>query len=179
MLYTKEIIENKLGDFTESEKVANSLGWTITKDESEVEQGYDGNWYLLGYAPLKPLEELKSEKITELKTARDTEEQTYFTYDEHRYDSDSTSCQRIAIASQNALTAKLAGTDFSIVWTDYDNNEVTLDSDGLIAMSGALATHSNAVHVYYGTKKSEVEAITEDTTENRALIESITWDYVE
>ena len=34
--------------------------------EGEVEQGYDG-WYLKGYAPQKPLEELKQEKIQELK----------------------------------------------------------------------------------------------------------------
>ena len=34
--------------------------------EGEVEQGYDG-WYLKGYAPQKPLEDLKKEKIQELK----------------------------------------------------------------------------------------------------------------
>ena len=35
--------------------------------DGEVEQGYDGNWYLKGYVPQKPLEELKQEKIRELK----------------------------------------------------------------------------------------------------------------
>lgn len=34
--------------------------------EGEVEQGYDG-WYLKGHAPQKPLEDLKKEKIQELK----------------------------------------------------------------------------------------------------------------
>ena len=34
--------------------------------EGEVEQGYDG-WYIKGYTPQKPLEELKKEKIQELK----------------------------------------------------------------------------------------------------------------
>lgn len=34
--------------------------------EGEVEQGHDG-WYIKGYAPQKPLEDLKKEKIQELK----------------------------------------------------------------------------------------------------------------
>lgn len=35
--------------------------------EGEVEKGYDGSWYLKGYAPQKTLEELKQEKIQELR----------------------------------------------------------------------------------------------------------------
>ena len=35
--------------------------------EGEVERGYDNNYYIKGYAPQKPLEELKQEKIRELK----------------------------------------------------------------------------------------------------------------
>ena len=38
----------------------------IDMTKLDVEQGYDG-WYLKGYAPQKPLEELKEEKIQELK----------------------------------------------------------------------------------------------------------------
>lgn len=38
-----------------------SIGMT----EMEVEQGWDGNWYLLGYAPIKPEPTIK-DKILEL-----------------------------------------------------------------------------------------------------------------
>lgn len=38
-----------------------SIGMT----DMDVEQGYDGAWYVKGYAPSKPIEELKSEKRTE------------------------------------------------------------------------------------------------------------------
>lgn len=38
--------------------------------ELDVEQGYDCGWYLKGYAPQKPLEELKAEKLAELKANR-------------------------------------------------------------------------------------------------------------
>lgn len=35
--------------------------------EMEVEQAYDGSWYLSGYAPEKPAKEKAQEKIAELK----------------------------------------------------------------------------------------------------------------
>lgn len=50
--------------------------------EGEVEQGYDG-WYLKGYAPQKPLEELKEEKISELKEKRDEYKKTIFIKDKN------------------------------------------------------------------------------------------------
>lgn len=40
-----------------------SLGMT----EQEVEQGFDGGWYLLGYAPQKPDDVLAQEEIERLK----------------------------------------------------------------------------------------------------------------
>lgn len=55
MLYTKEIINNKLGDNTPFEDIAKSLEWTITLQDNEVEQAYDGGWYLVGYAPMEPV----------------------------------------------------------------------------------------------------------------------------
>lgn len=47
-----------LGTDTEYYK---SLGFT----EQEVEFGYDGNWYLLGYAPVKPEPEPEEEQTVE------------------------------------------------------------------------------------------------------------------
>lgn len=34
--------------------------------DMEVEQAYDGQWYVKGYAPTQPLEELKSQKLQEV-----------------------------------------------------------------------------------------------------------------
>ena len=48
-----------------------SIGMT----EMEVEQAYDGSYYLKGYAPTKSFSELKSEKLSELTTkAKEFEE---------------------------------------------------------------------------------------------------------
>lgn len=38
---------------------------SIGMKEMEVEQGYDNNWYLKGYAPQKPQEIINQEKIVE------------------------------------------------------------------------------------------------------------------
>ena len=43
----------------------NTFYKSIGMKEGECEKSYNGNWYLKGYAPQKPLEELKEEKISE------------------------------------------------------------------------------------------------------------------
>lgn len=40
---------------------------SIDMTEMEVEQAYDSNWYLAGYAPQKPEEVIKQDRIAELK----------------------------------------------------------------------------------------------------------------
>lgn len=39
--------------------------------ELEVEQAYNGSWYVLGYAPKKPQEEVNKEEINKLKQKLD------------------------------------------------------------------------------------------------------------
>lgn len=41
-------------------------------EDDEVEQGFDGNWYLRGYAPVQPLEEAKTAKLAEINAACDS-----------------------------------------------------------------------------------------------------------
>ncbi len=139
----EEVIATLVGVmYTDEEKEA------IAQQEAEMEK--------------QAFETAKQNKIDELKRARDTEEQTYFEYKGNKYDSDPISSQRIALASQNALTAKLANKDFQTYWTDYDNIPVLLNADGLIELSGALAEHSIATHTKYAQYKSQVEAITQE-----------------
>ena len=56
---TKKCLEVGTGTNTEFYK---SIGMT----DEEVEQAYDGSYYLKGYAPTKSLDELKSEKLESL-----------------------------------------------------------------------------------------------------------------
>lgn len=56
---TKKCLEVGTGTNTDFYK---SIGMV----DMEVEQAYDGSYYLKGYAPTKPLDELKSDKLAEL-----------------------------------------------------------------------------------------------------------------
>ncbi len=54
MVYIETIKNHKLGSFTESEDIAKDLGWTLTREESEIEQSdVDWAWYEKGFAPMK------------------------------------------------------------------------------------------------------------------------------
>ena len=56
---TKKCLEVGTGTNTEFYK---SIGMT----DEEVEQAYDGQWYLQGYAPTQPIEEVRQAKLSEL-----------------------------------------------------------------------------------------------------------------
>lgn len=144
-----------------------SIGMT----EMDVEQSFDGSWYLLGYAPQKSLDELKQAKRDEINKARDNAEQGGFEYLGKMFDSDPVSCQRIALASQTALISKQASQEFSVEWTCQDNSKITLSADETIGLSVALTQWSNSCHV----KASELKALV-DKAETKEEVDAISWD---
>lgn len=81
-----------------------------TCDEDQIEQGYDGGWYEKGFAPKKPLDDLKAAKLAEINAACDTilnaaistyPETEVLTFDQQ------TSEARAYLASQNPSDAPL------------------------------------------------------------------------
>lgn len=66
MYYIKEIFENgKLGDFTKSPKVAQNVGYMITKEDNEVKQSdIDLQYYLIEVCPMKT-DEMKEQEEKE------------------------------------------------------------------------------------------------------------------
>ena len=117
------------------------------------------------------LDELKANKTAELKAARDANEQDYFVFRGHKYDNDHNACLRI---DGTVEAANVAGDDFEIDWTDYDNNEVTLDKAGLQGLVVARAKHSQACHKQYREKKEAVmEALSAEE------IAAINWTTIE
>ena len=116
---------------------------SIGMQEMDVEQAYDGNWYISGYAPKQSLEELKIIKREEVNRARDTKEQGGFAYLGKVFDSDSISCQRISCAAQ---AFSQADDSAKIVWTCQDNSTIELNKAQLLGLVVALAQHSNACH---------------------------------
>lgn len=108
-------------------------------------------------AVLEPtLEKLKEYKKQEINTIRNAKEQSVFLFDGKTYDCDSVSVQRIAIAAQNAVVAKMIGVSFTVDWTLTDNTTVTLDADSMLKVSQALATHSANIHAIARELKAAV-----------------------
>lgn len=141
-----------------------SIGMT----EQEVEQAYDGSWYVLGYAPKKPLNEIKAEKRAEINTARDAAEQGGFEYLGKSFDSDPISCQRISMAAQ---AMALADDTAKITWTCQDNTTIDLNKTQLVGMVAALAEWSNTCHQKATALKAKIDA-----AETAEELENITWE---
>ena len=144
-----------------NEKFYQSIGMELC----EVEQSYNGSWYLKGYAPLQPLEEIKELKKQEINTARDATEQGGFAYMGKIFDSDQISCLRISCAAQSIIHAP-EGT--IITWTCKDNTTIDLNAEQLIELMNTLALHSNNCHqkanllkqaIITATSKEELDKI--------------------
>ena len=128
-----------------------SIGMT----DMEVEQGYDGQWYVKGYAPSQPLDELKQAKITEFKNIRDAEEVKPIEYNGNLFDYDEKARDRI-----NSAIIALDMTGQSIEWTTADNTNITVTANDLRGVIANVAVRSNELHIKYRELKEQVEACT-------------------
>lgn len=167
-MYAK--IENQ-----ETKECSVGVGTNITFYKSigmvdmEVEQAYDGKWYVKGYAPTIPLDEIKATKIAELKQARDTEELSPISYGGYSWDFDEKAIQRI----NGAIIA--LGENDTITWTSADNREIkNVNVDDLKGIVGAAALRSTQLHIKYRQLREQVESAT--TIEE---VESVVWNLSE
>ena len=113
-----------------------------------------GEYYEVVEIPAPSLEEVKAQKISELKGIRDTKEVEPVQTDKGLFDYDDKSRDRLAIARQ-ALTDAGGG---EIVWTTADNQRVSMGIADFAAINGAAAVRSNALHVKYNELKEQVNA---------------------
>ena len=141
-----------------------SIGMT----EQDVEQAYNGDWYLKGYAPVQPLDELKNLKRAEINQARDAEEQGGFEYLGKVFDSDQVSCIRMSSAAQ---AMQYAPDDAIITWTTQDNSTIDLNKSQLMGLVVALAQHSNTCHQKATALKAQIEAC-----ETKEELDKIVWE---
>jgi len=107
------------------------------------------------------LAEAKEAKRQEINSIRDQKETEGFMFNKTRFDSDTRSADRIAVASQAATSAILANdTTFQVTWTAADNSEHVLDAQGVLNMNAALAQHGLVLHETAKQYKRQIEAAT-------------------
>ena len=114
-----------------------------------------GEYYEVIAIPAPSLDELKTQKINELKSIRDTEEVKPIAYNGNLFDFDDKARDRI-----NSAIIALSITGQSIEWTTADNTNVTVTTDDLRGVVANVAVRSNELHVRYRELKELVEACT-------------------
>lgn len=104
-------------------KFYESIGMT----EMEVEEGYDGSWYVQGYAPVKPQELIAQEVLAQAKQERAEEVEALTVEVEGMvFDADETSQARMAVAATSMSD------DETNVWVLHDNTVVQVTKAQLL-----------------------------------------------
>ena len=148
----------------DSEEYAKAAEWCNTTQQGTIED--KGEYYEVVEIPAPTLEEVKTQKIVEFKSIRDTKEVEPIQTDKGLFDYDDKSRDRLAIARQ-ALTDAGGG---EIVWTTADNQRVPMTIADFATINGQAAVRSNALHVKYNELKERVNA-----AQTSSEVESITW----
>ena len=118
--------------------------------------------------PVPPtLEEVKEQKINELKAVRDAKEMEPVLYEEHKFDFDSKSYERITAA---IYALDMQGATSTINWTLADNGSTPVTANDLRGVIAAAAVRSDALHTTYRTLKAQVQA-----AETVADVATIVW----
>lgn len=118
------------------------------------------------------LEELKTAKLTILKSMRDTLEVEPIEYNGNFFDYDDKARDRInaAIIALDMKT-QATGTEASLSWTTADNTEATVTANDLRGVIANVALRSNELHVKYRELKELVEAC-----ETKEELNAIRWE---
>ena len=119
-------------------------------------------------APQKTLDELKADKINELKSIRDAEEVKPIAYNGNLFDFDDKARDRINAA---IVALELQGEGATIDWTTADNADTPVTATDLKMIIAAVAVRSNKLHTVYRIAKEKVEAAT-----TAADVEDVTFE---
>ena len=155
MIGTK-IYKNDMSNYTDLANWCNENNATI-EDK--------GEYYECVAIPAPSLDEIKAQKLTELKTIRDTEEVEPISYQGYRFDYNDKARDRIS-----AAIIALDVSKGQIAWTTADNTEVMVNADDLRGVIAAVAMRSNELHMKYRKLKEQVEACA-----TKEQLEKIEW----
>lgn len=137
--------------------------------KQEVEQSYTGDWYLAGYAPKKPLNEIKAEKRAEINGDRDNARKTEGAeYDGDIFDIDEVSQSNIL--AQIKVAEIIGDPKATYNYRSKTNTDHLLTLAQLQELGLAIAVKVNAIYVKSWDLKAQVDKAT--TAEE---VEAIKW----
>lgn len=164
---------------------------SIGMEVMDVEQGYDGQWYVAGHAPKQPIEELRTAALSRIDSATSAAILAGFEYEvETGEGQEVLHFSYLAEDQQNfgdtfngVAMRKLMGIEElpeAIGWNGWRNHtaeykgdmvRLTLDADSFLALytRGALA-HKSAHMAIHGERKKAIEAA-KTVEEINALLE--------
>lgn len=158
----------EIGQIFENEYPPEAAEWCNESGKAYIEQiepANDVRRFQIIAIPTPSLDELKAQKLTELKTIRDAEEVKPIEYNGNLFDFDDKARDRI-----NSAIISLSITGQSIEWTTADNTNVIVTADDLRGVVANVAVRSNELHVKYRKLKEQVEACT-----TKEQLEKIEW----
>lgn len=118
---------------------------SIGFSEMEVEMAWNGSYYLVGYAPLKPLEQDKKEKLRELQIVK-SQKLKEFSYKGKVYQIDESSKTNInGKISAILLSQNTESPITQVNWIAKDNTITEFSTADFLAFSQAVANHIESV----------------------------------
>ena len=186
--YTKELTLDNTDKAPVTDTWLIPAGYTDKKPPKEKE-GFDryfinNKWEYKEIPAPEPepeltLEEIKNQKIQELKAKRDTEEVAVISYNNNLFDYDDRSRDRLYIARQ-ALAYNSSNNDNNsnstydnntIIWTTADNKRIALAVEDFDKINAIAAARSNALHIKYNELKGLV-----NIAGTKEEVNSISWE---
>lgn len=113
----------------------------------------DGSLFIMP-PKLPSLDDIKAEKIAELKDERDTLEVEPIEYNGNYFDYDDKARDRINAA---IIALDSMGEGASVGWTTADDSDVVVTANDLRAVIANVAVRSNKLHIAYRNAKAKVE----------------------
>lgn len=110
--------------------------------------------YVIVPNPTVTLEEAKQNKISELKSIRDTKEVALVEYNGYLFDYDDKAQKRINVAYQCLQANK----ETTVMWTTADNNDVEMTFADFEGLLDAVMYRSNQLHIKYRELKEMVNS---------------------
>lgn len=118
-----------------------SIGFT----EMDIEQSYNGSYYLKGHAPQKPLEEYKKEKLNQLQALKN-QKLKEFSYKDKIYQIDESSKTNInGKISAILLSQNTEKPIESVNWIAKNNTITQFTTAEFLAFSQAIANYIESV----------------------------------